>query len=41
MCFPQLPELADFAQRSHLTIVLNHLGGLQRVGPYGNRDDEV
>ena len=24
-----------------LTIVLNHLGGLQRVGPYANRDEEV
>ena len=22
-------------------IVLNHIGGLLRVGPYGNRDDEV
>jgi len=42
VCFPQLPELADFARAlPDLTIVLNHLGGLQRVGPYGNRDDEV
>ena len=42
VCFPQLPELADFAKAvPGLTIVLNHLGGLQRVGPYGNRDDEV
>ena len=24
-----------------LTIVLNHLGGLTRIGPYANRDDEV
>jgi len=24
-----------------LTIILNHLGGLTRVGPYGSRDDEV
>jgi L-fuconolactonase len=40
--FPQLPELADFAKAvPDLTIVLNHLGGLNRVGPYGNRDDEV
>ena len=40
--FPQLPELAAFAQAvPELTIILNHLGGLQRVGPYGNRDDEV
>jgi predicted TIM-barrel fold metal-dependent hydrolase len=42
VCFPQLPELADFAKAvPDLTIVLNHLGGLQRVGPYGGRDDEV
>src|SRR5919198_5363391 len=42
LCFPQLPELAAFAQAvPNLTIVLNHLGGLNRVGPYGNRDDEV
>jgi predicted TIM-barrel fold metal-dependent hydrolase len=42
LCFPQLPELAAFAQAvPELTIVLNHLGGLHRVGPYGNRDDEV
>jgi L-fuconolactonase len=42
VCFPQLPELAEFARAvPELTIILNHLGGLQRVGPYGNRDDEV
>ena len=42
VCFPQLPELAAFARAvPELTIVLNHLGGLQRVGPYANRDDEV
>jgi predicted TIM-barrel fold metal-dependent hydrolase len=40
--FPQLPELADFANAiPDLTIVLNHIGGLLRVGPYANRDDEV
>jgi L-fuconolactonase len=40
--FPQLPELADFANDlSDLTIVVNHIGGLIRVGPYANRDDEV
>ena len=40
--FPQLPELADFARAvPNLTIVLNHIGGLLRVGPYANRDDEV
>ncbi len=40
--FPQLHELADFANAvPDLTIVLNHVGGLLRVGPYANRDDEV
>ena len=40
--FPQLPELADFAKAiPELTIILNHIGGLMRVGPYANRDDEV
>ena len=42
MYFPQLPELADLAKAvPDLTIILNHIGGLLRVGPYGNRDDEV
>jgi predicted TIM-barrel fold metal-dependent hydrolase len=42
VCFPQLPELAAFAQAlPNLTIILNHLGGLTRVGPYANRDEEV
>jgi predicted TIM-barrel fold metal-dependent hydrolase len=42
MYFPQMPELAEFANAlPGLTIVLNHLGGLMRVGPYGNRDEEV
>ncbi|MCE2404790.1 MAG: amidohydrolase family protein [Dehalococcoidia bacterium] len=40
--FHQLPELADFARAvPDLTIILNHLGGLMRTGPYANRDDEV
>ena len=40
--FPQLPELAAFAKAvPDLTIVLNHIGGLLRVGPYANRDAEV
>jgi L-fuconolactonase len=40
--FPQLPELADFARAvPDLTIILNHIGGLLRVGPYADRDDEV
>ena len=42
MFFPQLPELAAFARAvPDLTIILNHIGGLLRVGPYGNRDEEV
>ena len=42
VCFPQLPELAEFARAvPELTIILNHLGGLQRVGPFGDRDNEV
>src|SRR6266567_1064256 len=33
VCFPQLPELAAFATAvPDLTIILNHLGGLTRVG---------
>ena len=40
--FPQLPELADFAKAlPDLTIILNHIGGLLRVGPYASRDNEV
>ena len=39
---PQLPELAAFARAvPDLTIILNHIGGLMRIGPYANRDDEV
>lgn len=39
---PQLPELAAFARAlPELTIVLNHIGGLVRIGPYANRDDDV
>ncbi|PKB78208.1 MAG: amidohydrolase [SAR202 cluster bacterium Io17-Chloro-G9] len=40
--FPQLPELAEFAKAlPGLTIILNHIGGLMRTGPYGGRDEEV
>jgi L-fuconolactonase len=40
--FHQLPELADFAKAvPGLTIILNHIGGLLRDGPYANRDEEV
>ena len=42
MYSPQLPELADFAKAvPELTIILNHIGGLVRVGPYAGRDSEV
>jgi L-fuconolactonase len=42
VAFPQLPELANFADAvPDLTIVLNHLGGLNRSGPYANKDGEV
>ena len=40
--FPQLPEVAAFAAAvPDLPIILNHLGGLLRIGPYANRDTEV
>jgi L-fuconolactonase len=39
---PQLAELAAFARAvPDLTIILNHIGGLVRVGAYAHRDDEV
>jgi len=39
---PQLPELAAFARAvPDLTIIVNHNGGLVRIGPYANRDDDV
>ena len=42
MFFHQLPDLADFARAvPDLPIILNHVGGLARVGPYAGRDDEV
>ena len=42
LSFPQLPELAEFAQAvPELSIILNHIGGVNRVGIYANRDDEV
>ena len=39
---PQLEEMAAFAKAvPDLTIILNHVGGLLRTGPYANKDDEV
>jgi len=41
-CFPQLPEMVAFARAiPHLPIVMNHLGGLNRTGPFADRDEEV
>ena len=40
--FPQLPELAAFAEAlPDLPIILNHLGGLLRIGSYAHQDTEV
>jgi predicted TIM-barrel fold metal-dependent hydrolase len=40
--FPQMPEVADFARAvPELPIILNHIGALNRVGMYANREDEV
>ena len=40
--FHQLEELADFARSlPDLTIVMNHIGGINLVGPYAGKDDEV
>ena len=42
MYFPQLPELVEFARAvPDLNIILNHIGGLLRIWPYANRDEEV
>ena len=42
MYFPQLLEFADFARAiPNLQIILNHIGGLIRTGPYAGKDDEV
>jgi L-fuconolactonase len=42
MYFPQLQELAAFAKAiPDLPIILYHIGGLVRTGPYANKDDEV
>ena len=39
---PQLEEMAAFAKAvPELTIILNHVGGLLRTGPYAGRDDQV
>ena len=41
-CFPQLPEMVAFARAvPEVTIIMNHLGGLNRTGRFAGRDDEV
>jgi L-fuconolactonase len=40
--FHQLPELAELARAvPDLTIVMNHVGGILRIGPYAHIDDEM
>ncbi|MCH8800213.1 MAG: amidohydrolase family protein [Chloroflexi bacterium] len=40
--FPQLPEIADFARAvPNLPVIVNHIGGVSRVGIYANKDDEI
>ena len=40
--FPQMTELVGFAKAvPDLSIILNHIGGLLRVGPYGRNVDET
>ncbi len=42
MYFRQMEELAEFAKAvPNLTIILNHIGGLLREGPYAGKDEEV
>jgi L-fuconolactonase len=41
-CFPQLPEMVAFARAvPELTIIMNHLGGLNRTGRFADKDGEV
>ena len=41
-CFPQLPEMVAFARAvPDLPIIMNHLGGFNRTGPFAGRADEV
>jgi L-fuconolactonase len=41
-CFPQLPEMVAFARAvPDLPIIINHLGGLNRTGPFAGKDGEV
>jgi L-fuconolactonase len=41
-CFPQLPEMVAFARAvPEVKMIINHLGGLNRTGPFAGRDAEV
>ncbi|HTW54296.1 MAG TPA: amidohydrolase family protein [Stellaceae bacterium] len=41
-CWPQLPEMVAFARAvPELTIIMNHLGGLNRTGRFAGKDGEV
>ena len=41
-CWPQLPEMVAFARAvPELTIIINHLGGLNRTGRFAGKDGEV
>jgi len=41
-CWPQLPEMVAFARAvPELTIIVNHLGGLNRTGRFAGKDEEV
>jgi predicted TIM-barrel fold metal-dependent hydrolase len=40
--FPQMPEIAEFAKSvPDLPIIVNHVGGVSRVGIYADKDDEI
>ena len=40
--FPQMPEIAQFARSvPDLPIIVNHVGGVSRVGIYAGKDDEI
>lgn len=42
MYFPQLMDMVDMAKAfPDIPIIINHIGGLVRVGPYAGKDDEL
>jgi len=42
MYFPQLMDMVDLAKAfPDISIIVNHIGGLVRVGPYARKDDEL